>query len=512
MGGYLLVRSRRRRRELQPPPVKRLERPDPYAGTSTEELNGRASSALLDLDEGIRTSQVDLDYARSYFGEDAVAGLDERLAQSRDELSRAFTIRQQLDDEIPEDEPTRRRMLADLLGLTGAAGERLKAQAAALDELRERERTAPQAAEELGRRIAELQQRLPVQQQRVADLQRRYAPSAISAVARNVEEAGVRLAAAEQALGLARQDQAAGQAGRSVGRLRGAEEAAKQSGTLLDAIDRLADDLAAAEQRVPATRTEVEKDLAEARSLSSDGDRSGLRPQIARAEAALAAADAALRPGDGALPDPLAALRQLEESGTALDQALAVARDAQTQARRAAEALDQAMLAARSTVAAADDFISTRRGAVGSTARTRLAEARRHLDAAESLAVRDPVAALREAREAGRLAQYALDVAQDDVQRWSQQTGYGGYGAPGYGSPGFGGPGYGPGWGGAGYGRGGGISPLGAGIGGLLLGGLLFGGDHDHDGDWSAGDYDGGGGFGGDFGDSGGGGDFGGDF
>jgi hypothetical protein len=506
-GAYLVFRSRRRRtREVEAAPTARLEPPDPYAGTSTEQLNYQASTALLDLDERVRTAQVNTDYARSYFGEEAVPGFDQGLAQSGDELARAFTIRQELDDEIPEDEPTQRRMLAELLRLTDAAGDRLKAQATALDELRERERTAPQAAEELGRRIGELQQRLPAQEERVAELQRRYAPAAVSAVGQNVQEAGVRLAAAEQALGLARQDQATGQAGRSVGRLRGAEEAAGQSATLLDAIDRLADDLATAEQRVPAARADIEADLAEARSLVGEGDRSGLRPQIARAEAALTAADAALRPADGSRPDPLAALRQLEEADIALEQALSVARDAKAQARHAAEALDQALLTARSAIAAADDFISTRRGAVGSTARTRLAEAKRHLDAAEARAGRDPATALREAREAGRLAQYALDVAQGDVQQWSQQTGYGG---PGYGPPGFGGPGFGgPGYGGRGY-RGGGISPLGAGLGGLLLGGLIFGGHDDHDGDWSSSDWGGGGGFGGDFG---GGGDMGGDF
>jgi DNA repair exonuclease SbcCD ATPase subunit len=408
-------------------------------------------------------------------------------------------------------------MLTELLRLTGAAGERLRKQAAALDELRERERTAPQAVEDLRRRIGELQQRLPVQEQKLTALQGRYASAAVTPVVENVREAGVRLEAAGQAVELAAQDQAAGQTGRSVGRLRGAEDAVGQSATLLDGIDRLAADLAAAEQRVPAVRAETEKDLAEARSLIQGGDRSGLQPQIARAEAALAAADAALRPADGSAGDPLTALRQLEQSDQALEQALSVARDAQTQARRAAEQLDQALLTARSTTAAAADFISTRRGAVGPEARTRLAEAQRHLDAAEGIARNDPATALREARDADRLAQYALEVAQRDVGQWSQQTGYGGYGG-GYGGTwgsGWGG-GYGGGWGG----RRGGVSPLGAGLGGLLLGGLLFG-DHDNGGDWSSGDWGGGGfgdsgggggDFGGDFGGGGGGGDFGGDF
>src|SRR3954451_20157141 len=284
-GGYLFFRSRSRRRERQAlPPTQRLQPKDPYEGISTEQLNYRASAALLDLDERARAAGTNLDIARSYFGEEAVPGFDRELATSREELARAFTIRQELDDEIPEDEPTQRRMLTELLRLTGAAGERLRKQAAALDELREKERTAPQAVEDLRRRIADLQQRLPVQEQKLTALQGRYASAAVTSVAENVREAGVRLEAAGQAVELAHQDQAAGQTGRSVGRLRGAEDAVGQSATLLDAIDRLADDLAAAEQRLPAVRAETEKDLAEARSLVQAGDLSGLQPQIARAE------------------------------------------------------------------------------------------------------------------------------------------------------------------------------------------------------------------------------------
>src|SRR3954454_13784989 len=277
-GSYLFFRSRgRRRRDREATPAIEHRQPvDPYAGTSTEQLNYQASAALLDLDERARAAGTNLDIARSYYGEEAVPGFDRDLATSRDELARAFTIRQELDDEIPEDEPTQRRMLAELLRLTGAASERLKAQAAALDELREQERTAPQAVEDLRRRIGELQQRSPAQEEKLAALQRRYSSSAVTSVGENVREAGVRLAAAQHAVDLARQDQQSGQGGRSVGRLRGAEDAVGQSATLLDAIDRLADDLAAAEQRLPAVRAETEKDIAEARSLIQSGDRSGL--------------------------------------------------------------------------------------------------------------------------------------------------------------------------------------------------------------------------------------------
>jgi TPM domain len=462
-GVYLATRARRKAREGQPPPVQRIERPDPYAGESTEQLQFRASSALLELDEAMKTSQLDLDYARMQYGPEAVTGFEKALATSRDELSRAFTLRQQLDDgmggrETGMDEPTTRRMLGEMLQLVEAADGRLDQQAEAFAKLRDLENNAPQVLDALGPRIAELRARIPQEEQRLAQLQQRYADSAVAPVRDNGTEAQARLAAAEQEVAEAREQLAAGQAGAAVGDIRAAEDAVAQTATLLDAVGRLAADLDAAAERVTDVRAETEKDLAEARALIASGSGGDLRPQIARAEAALASADELLRPGSPS--DPLAALRQLEEADIALEQTLSVARDHATQVRRAAASLEQALLTARSTIDAAGDFIDTRRGAVGPEARTRLAEAQRHHDVAVDLGRDDPVSALREAHQAASLAQSALDLAQDDVNRWSG----GGYGG------GFGGPG------GFGGGYGGGYRRGGIDLGSLVLGGILAGG------------------------------------
>jgi hypothetical protein len=481
-GAYLVSRSRRRRQG--PPPTQRLERPDPHAGVPTEQLEGQASTALLELDEAVKTSRLDLDYARLQYGQEAVAGFAEALAASEQDLARAFSLRQQLDDEHPEDEPTKRRMVTEMLQLTAAADARLDEQAEAFDRLRDLERTAPQALDALASRATALRGRLPAEEERFTALQRRYAAAALAPVADNLAQARARLDAAEQEITEARDEIAAGRPGAAVGDIRVAEDALAQTGTLMDAVARLGTDLQAAEARVAQVRAETEEDLAEARALVAGGTGSGLRPQVARAEAALTAADAALRPADGGLPDPMAALRQLEEADIALEQALAVARDAEERVRRAAASLDQALLTARSGIAAAGDFISTRRGAVGPEARTRLAEAQRHLDLAVAQGRTDPVGGLREAQLAGALAQEALQRAQSDVAGW----GGGGYG------PGDFGGGYGPGGFGGGYGGGRGGVDLGS----LVLGGILFGGGR------------GAGGYGGSYGGGVGGGSFGG--
>jgi hypothetical protein len=504
-GGYALLRSRRKRKAARAAEQAARARAeaeaaarDPYHGTPTEQLKFRASEQLLALDEAVKTSELDLAYARSQYGEQPVAGFQQALDQSKAELARAFTIRQELDDDVPEDEPTQRRMLAELLQLTGAADARLDDQAGAYARLRQLQESAPQSLAALTPAIQTARAQVPAAERTLADLQQRYAPSAWSAVAANATETGARIDLAEQAVAQGQAELDAGRPAGAVPAIRAAEDALAQSRTLLEAVDKLAAELAATGARFAEVRAETEKDIAEARSmLAGNVDTPGLREQLARAEAALATALAQQQPRDGALPDPLAAVRQLDEADLAREAALEPARDARQQQERAAAHLQQAYRAAEASVSVAGDFIATRRGAVGSSARTRLAEAERYLDEASRLGSTDPLGALRAAQRSDMLAQQALAAAQQDVDDYT--------------SGGYGGRGYGGGYGGRGYGGGG--SGFGAGVAGGVLGSILLGGlGGGYGGGYGGGGFGGGGGGdfgGGDFG-GGGGGDFGG--
>ncbi|MEI2270519.1 hypothetical protein OHB93_14510 [Microbacterium sp. No. 7] len=90
-------------------------------------------------------------------------------------------------------------------------------------------------------------------------------------------------------------------------------------------------------------------------------------------------------------------------------------RDAQQRADRARSVLSQTLLQAKAQVSAAEDFISARRGAVGATARTRLAEAGAALVQATQLQQSDPERALDLAHRAAALAGEAMQRAQGDV-------------------------------------------------------------------------------------------------
>ncbi len=454
-GAYLLSRRRKGRATAAAPAPIAPAPQDEFSAVSTDDLGYQGSQALLDADEAVRTSEQELAAARAHFGDEAVAGFAAALEQSRAEMLHGFTLRQQLDDDVPEDEPTRRSMLADIIRSCRAADQRLDAQAAAFDQLRNLEATAPEYLAGLTTRLDAVTARVPQVDAALAALRTRYAAAALEPVAGNLDQAGKLLGVAGGEITAARESLAAARptadqplAGRSAAVVSGraAEDAITQAETLLDGIGRLDGELAAAGERIAAARAETEQDLAEARALQAGADRSGGDPSglgalVARAEAALASATEAER---ATPPDPLAALRLIDEADGALDRGLVDARDAQARARKATAALDQTLLTARSAVAAADDFISTRRGAVGTDARTRLAEAQRHL--AQAQAGGDPTAALGEAQAADSMARQALALAQSDVSRWSGPS------------------------------SGGGSSSLGVDLGSLVLGGILSGG------------------------------------
>ncbi|GAA4310238.1 hypothetical protein GCM10023162_15520 [Klenkia terrae] len=146
-GGYAVVRRRRRAAEE----ADAIREAGPYPDQSTEQLTAKASEGLLAVDEAVRTSQLDLDFARLQYGEAGVTGFAGTVAAARAQLAEAFALRQQLDDDIPEDEPTQRRMLAELLELLQAADDQLDAQAVEFAALRDLEANAPQPRSASGR-------------------------------------------------------------------------------------------------------------------------------------------------------------------------------------------------------------------------------------------------------------------------------------------------------------------------------------------------------------------------
>src|SRR5690349_21382621 len=209
IGGYLLVRRRRRAAKEAPAEATPARESGEFADVNTDDLNYRGSQALLDVDDAVRRSEVELSAARAHFGDAAVAEFAAALDAARGEMLRGFTLRQQLDDDIPEDEPTKRRMLAEIVTVCRAADERLDAQVAAFDQLRNLEATAPEYLAGLATRLDATNGRLPVAEARWAALQKQYAPGSWEPAAGNLDQARSLLTGAAAELAEARESLAA---------------------------------------------------------------------------------------------------------------------------------------------------------------------------------------------------------------------------------------------------------------------------------------------------------------
>ncbi|WP_051856617.1 TPM domain-containing protein, partial [Streptomyces sp. NRRL B-1347] len=406
--------------------------------TPLPELDARAGQLLVGTDDAVRTSTEELGFATAQFGEAAARPFAAAVAYARAELTAAFRLRQRLDDAYPEDEATRRRMLDEIVARCTEAGRRLDAEAAAFDELRSLERTAPSALEHAETVLRQVNARALEAESTLKELRTAYAPAATEAVVGSVAQAKGRLAFAASQLHQARTAVETADNGTAAVHLRAAEGAVDQAGTFVEGVVRLAGELAEAERRLPGALSETEADLADAHGLltgtGEGAPTADLRGRIARAESVVAEVGRAMAAG---AYDPIDALRRVEEADAALDHALAGARQRESEDDRARALLGQALLTARSAVAAARDQVTTHRGAVGPEARTRLAEAERHLERAEGpvgpgAGPVTPAAALAEAQRADSLARQAQALAERDVRAYGNPYG-GGFGAGGRG-------------------------------------------------------------------------------
>ncbi|MFF9086950.1 hypothetical protein ACF1BE_11135 [Streptomyces sp. NPDC014991] len=402
LAGYGYLRRTRRARTRTTPGTVSAQPPAPTRADSERQ----ARAALLLADECVRTSREELSFVRNLFGEGRTEPFTRALRAAETELSAAFAIWRRYEEGVPEDPGARRQALVGVIGRCAEAGRRLDAEAGALDGLRRLDGPGadPRAAREpeadgqgaggrggagaalevAERRFREAAARTVTAQDTLAALRERYASTASAPVAGYVEQAKDRLVFATTRLNEARQAADVDDGGRTARHLRAGEGAVAQAEILVGAVERLAARLREAAGLVPAALTGAEAELAAVRG----GERAspapdGPRARLAHADGVLAAVREELTGGPY---DPLDALRRIsraaERLGGARSGVLGVA----------------ALLVARGSVAGAEAFVGVHRGAVGTEARARLAEAVRELGAGRPGRA-DPVA--REARELG---------------------------------------------------------------------------------------------------------------
>ncbi|MER6628294.1 hypothetical protein ABT301_08635 [Streptomyces sp. NPDC000987] len=375
--GYVRHTRRARQRTATAPGTAAA----PAAAPPLPELEERAGTLLAETDDCVRVCREELGFAEALSGAGAVAPFARAVRDAEAELSAAFRMRQRYDDGVPEDEPARRHMLAGIVGRCQEAGRRLDAETDAFDRLRGPDGGVGGALGIAEVRFRELTGRATAAEATLVRLTGRYAPSATRAVSGHAEQATDRLFFATSRLNRAHQAADLGRGGPAARDLRAAEGATAQAATLLTAVDQRAAALSRAEDLLSAALTGAEAELAEARKAGAD---------TARADGVLA--DVREEVASGRY-DPLDALRRVVRAVVPLG------------AGRAGVLSAAALLVARDAADTAACFVATHRGAVGGTARTRLAEAQR-------LLVADAPGLLT----AESLARSALELAEQDAR------------------------------------------------------------------------------------------------
>ncbi|MEV4156577.1 TPM domain-containing protein [Nocardia salmonicida] len=416
VAGGLMMFARKRRGDRDRAELTNARAVDPtdsaaLAKMSLPTLHALSRERLVEIDDAVRTSAEELTLATSEFGETAVTPFRSALDAARTATAKAFTIRQQLDDAVPETPDQQRAMLIELIATAGKADRELDAQVTDFDAMRDLLIDAPARLDALTRDIVELTARMPGSEAELARLGSTYPPSVIAPIHDNVRMAQERITFAENNIDSARTalTQPVGQQGGAVAAIRAAEGAIGQARTLLDAVDQAATNIQQARDGLPAALDELRADLSSAKSLTEFGG--------ADLAAAVSSATAALSTPNSD-SDPLGAFHHAVTADAELDRAIAAASDRKLAVEDLRRRLDRTLTDAAARIDAASSFITTRRGGVDAEARTRLSEAQRHLDEARRLAAGDPERALVSAQTAADLGGRAMQQAQASVQAW----------------------------------------------------------------------------------------------
>ncbi|TLS41688.1 hypothetical protein FE633_34575, partial [Streptomyces montanus] len=320
----------------------------------------RTRTLLVEVDDSVRTSQEELAFAEVHFDAEAVEPFVRAVWDAEAELSAAFRLRQRYDEsvagETPESDPlesdaARRETLRDIAAQCTDAGRRLDAEAAAFDRLRALERDTGAALDLAEACFRELAARTGAAEAVLADLGRRYAPSAARPVIGHVEQAKDRLLFATTHLNRARQSTDMGDPYGAAPHLRAAEGAVSQAAVFVDGVERLAAALAAAVEALPVALAGAEAAVTDAggplERTSTRMPVGELRALVAHAAAVLAGVREEMAAGPY---DPLDALRRIVRATAPLG------------AGRADAVLAAALITARSATAAAAGFVTTHRG------------------------------------------------------------------------------------------------------------------------------------------------------
>ncbi len=387
------------------------------AAVPLEALDDLSRSMVVDVDNAVRTSANELSLAIDEFGAERTQPFTEAITNAKAALSQAFTVRHQLDDSTPETPAQRRELLTRVIVSAARADRELESQTEAFEQLRDLVLNAPSRLDALTEQYVELTSRIDPAEQRLAELRNEFDATALTSVSGNVAGAKERLAFADRNISTARELAGHAEIGKQTGLVdayHAAESALGQARALLDAIDNAATDIRHAMTALPSVIEDIRAAVQRAEEQLQKASGHTAELTVAR-DAATGALEYSRSTGGSA--DPLGAFARLSKAGADLDRILDAVAQEQVNAERLNRSFEQALFTAQARVRGVSEYVDTRRGSIGAEARTRLAEAGRHLRAAQDKRATNVTEAIAHANAASTLAAQAQALANADVQQ-----------------------------------------------------------------------------------------------
>lgn len=343
--------------------------PAPGTQPPLTDLDDRSQTALVDADNRLRAFRQELPFAEAVSGPEAVSPFATAAEAAEAELSAACAIRARYEEGVPEEAAA----LAGVVGRCEEAERRLTAAGESLRTLRALDRDPAAALSSAETRFRELTARTAGAEAPLDDSVTGYP-----------ELAKDGLVTATEHLNQTHQATASGRPDEAADHLRAAETAISRADVLVRAVARLRSARTEAARLIPPALTGAEAELAPFRDGTAYEGETYAR--LLHADAVLAAVRQETTSGQPY--DPLGVLRRIVQAtaplATGRSGVLAVA----------------ALLVARESVAAADDYVTVHREAVGAAPRVLLSRARLTDDLPR----------------ADALAREARDLAEQDVR------------------------------------------------------------------------------------------------
>lgn len=185
----VVMRYRARRRHADAvAAARRVDPTDPraLAAVPLDALDELSRSMVVEVDNAVRTSSNELEVAIDEFGAERTAPFRQAVDKAKAALAQAFSVRQQLDDRVPETPAQRRDLLTRVIVSAAQADRELESQAQAFEQLRDLVINAESRLDLLTQQYIELTTRISPTEQRMSDLHREFGSATIASISGNI--------------------------------------------------------------------------------------------------------------------------------------------------------------------------------------------------------------------------------------------------------------------------------------------------------------------------------------